>query len=100
MREGYQEDYYYYNIYYMRRVLYETGHGQAMSRRRRAASPAAARATATRQSTSRGSADTAPPGSRGACVNGEMSRIQWDSCSTWPNRSITTTTPSAVHAPG
>ena len=46
-----------------------------------------------------GAAGTGPPGSRGACVNGEMSRTQCDTCSTWPNRLITTTRPRAVHAP-
>ena len=81
------------------RAALRSARGQPMSRRRSPARPAAPRTSATPHSQASAVADTVPPGSLGACVNGEMSRTQCDTCSTWPNRLITTTRPRAVHAP-
>ena len=52
-----------------------------------------------RLSQSSGAAVTAAPGSLGTWVNGETSSIGWDSCRTWPNRAMSTMTPTTVQAP-
>ena len=47
----------------------------------------------------RRAAVSAAPGSLGTWVNGETSSIDWDSRRTWPNRAISTITPTTVQAP-
>ena len=52
---------------------------QPMSRRRRAATGLPTVASASAHGHTSETAETVPPGSLGACVNGEMSSTQWDS---------------------